>query len=94
MIRYEKTDLEEIEDPLLSTVQVARLFGVDSKTINRWHRRGKFEDYNVTVFHTPGGHKRFRTSEINALVTQIYADASAEAEEARNRKHEVEEVVA
>lgn len=38
----------------LSVGKVARVFGVDPKTVNRWARQGKIES-----FRTPGGHLRF-----------------------------------
>ena len=46
-------------DRLLTTREVARLFGVCSKTVVRWSRDGI-----LTVFKTPGGHNRYYASEV------------------------------
>jgi len=52
-------------DPLLTAGEVARLFRVDPKTVTRWANSGK-----ITSVKTPGGHRRFRKSEVDALLTQ------------------------
>jgi predicted site-specific integrase-resolvase len=46
-------------DELLMPSQVVRRFGVDPKTVTRWARAGKLDPIT-----TPGGHRRFRASEI------------------------------
>lgn len=38
---------------MFSVGEVAAAFGVDSKTVNRWARRGL-----IDAFRTPGGHFR------------------------------------
>jgi len=43
--------------------EVARLFRVDPKTVTRWADRGK-----IASFRTPGGHRRYRAGEVNALL--------------------------
>lgn len=53
-----------------TTGEVARLFNVDPKTVNRWANAGKF----ALVFKTPGGHLRFPRQEIDAIVS--VADSS------------------
>jgi excisionase family DNA binding protein len=45
---------------LLSTGEVARLFGVSPSAVTRWARTGA-----IKAIRTPGGHYRFRTSEIS-----------------------------
>jgi excisionase family DNA binding protein len=52
---------------LLSTGEVARLFGVSPSAVTRWARTGA-----IKSIRTPGGHYRFRTSEISqaALVPE------------------------
>lgn len=50
-------------DPLLTTAEVAALFRVDPKTVSRWALTGR-----VTSIRTPGGQRRFRESEIRALM--------------------------
>lgn len=50
-------------DPLLTSGEVARAFRVDPKTVSRWAARGRLESVR-----TPGGHRRFRTSAVRALL--------------------------
>ena len=49
-------------EPLLTPRQVAALFRVDPKTVTRWAASGR-----IGSIRTPGGHRRFRESEIRAL---------------------------
>ena len=51
------------EDPLLTSGEVARIMKVDPKTVSRWAADGK-----LVGTRTPGGHRRFRTSEIRRLL--------------------------
>lgn len=55
--------MEENED-LLTPSEVARKFKVDPKTVTRWAQAGK-----LTSFRTLGGHRRFKASEVEALIT-------------------------
>lgn len=48
---------------LLSVAEVAALFRVDPKTVTRWAAAGR-----ITGVRTPGGHRRFRESEVRALL--------------------------
>jgi excisionase family DNA binding protein len=48
---------------LLTPGEVAALFRVDPKTVTRWAASGR-----VGSIRTPGGHRRFRESEIRALL--------------------------
>lgn len=48
---------------LLSPGEVARLFAVNPKTVSRWARDGK-----LSSVRTPGGHRRYLASEIEALL--------------------------
>jgi excisionase family DNA binding protein len=50
-------------EPLLTPAEVARLFRVDPKTVTRRAKAGR-----VTSVRTPGGHRRYRESEIRALL--------------------------
>lgn len=52
-----------MEDRLLPPREVARLFGVDPKTVTRWAKTGK-----IPSVKTPGGHRRYRQSDINAIL--------------------------
>ena len=50
-------------DRLLTPGEVAQLFGVNRQTVSRWAIRGF-----LGVIVTPGGHRRYRESEVNALL--------------------------
>ena len=51
------------QEVLLTPAEVARIFRVDPKTVTRWAKAGK-----ITAIRTLGGHRRYRQSEIQALV--------------------------
>ena len=55
--------LDTANDPLLTPGQVAQIFRVNPKTVARWALAGKLKSVR-----TPGGHNRYRTSEINRLM--------------------------
>ena len=48
---------------LLTPSEVAKLFRVDPKTVTRWAKAGK-----LTAIRTLGGHRRYRQSEVLALI--------------------------
>lgn len=50
-----------MEGPM-SAAQVARIFGVDPKTVTRWAKTGK-----LPCFRTLGGHRRFRPEDVRAM---------------------------
>lgn len=57
-------------DRLLTPGEVAALFRVDPKTVTRWAQAGR-----LSRIRTPGGHSRFRESEIRALLEGVpYTD--------------------
>lgn len=58
-------------EPLLTPAEVATLFRVDPKTVTRWARAGK-----LTSVRTLGGHRRYRETEVRALLN---GDAPAAA---------------
>jgi excisionase family DNA binding protein len=53
------------EDRLLTPAEVALMFRVDPKTVTRWAKAGR-----LTSLRTPGGHRRFRETEVRALLTR------------------------
>ena len=55
----------ENTERLLTPHQVAQLFRVDPKTVARWASNGW-----IGSIRTPGGHRRFRESEITALLAE------------------------
>ena len=52
-------------DEMMRPGEAAAVFGVTTKTVNRWGRTGK-----LRVVRTPGGHMRFRAAEIHALAAK------------------------
>lgn len=53
----------EARERLLTPGEVATLFRVDPKTVTRWAAAGR-----ISSIRTPGGHRRFRESEVRALL--------------------------
>ena len=58
-------------EPLLTPQQVAAMFRVDPKTVTRWAASGR-----IGSIRTPGGHRRFRESEIRALLAGLTMPAA------------------
>lgn len=54
--------MPQVEE-LLTPGEVARLFGVDPKTVSRWADAGKLD-----AMRTLGGHRRYRVGEVEALL--------------------------
>lgn len=48
---------------LLKPAEVAALFRVDAKTVTRWAQAGK-----LSSIRTLGGHRRYKESEVRALL--------------------------
>jgi len=59
----EDNDGERGAEALLTPAEVAEMFRVNPKTVTRWARAGK-----ITSLRTLGGHRRFRESEVLALL--------------------------
>lgn len=59
-----------VRDALMTPGQVAALFHVDPKTVTRWAHAGR-----LGSVRTPGGHRRFRTSEVMTLLDSLTTDA-------------------
>jgi excisionase family DNA binding protein len=59
------------QEKLLTPAEVASLFRVDPKTVTRWAKAGK-----LTSIRTLGGHRRYRESEVKALLKSISPGAS------------------
>jgi excisionase family DNA binding protein len=65
-------------EALLTPAEVAAMFRVDPKTVTRWAKAGK-----LSSIRTLGGHRRYRESEVKALLTgQVPAPRSAVDDEA------------
>jgi excisionase family DNA binding protein len=54
------------QEVLLTPAEVAKVFRVDPKTVTRWAKAGK-----ITAIRTLGGHRRYRQSEVQALLKSI-----------------------
>ena len=50
---------------ILTPADVASIFGVSAKTVSRWAQSGR-----LPGFHTPGGHYRFKRSDVEALYNE------------------------
>ena len=50
-------------EQLLTSGEVALMFGVDPKTVARWANAGL-----IGSIRTPGGHRRFRQSEVTTFL--------------------------
>jgi excisionase family DNA binding protein len=61
------------QEKLLTPAEVATLFRVDPKTVTRWAKAGK-----LTSIRTLGGHRRYKESEVRALLKSI-APANSES---------------
>jgi len=59
------------QEKLLTPSEVATLFRVDPKTVTRWAKAGK-----LTSIKTLGGHRRYRDSEVRALLKSTLGDSA------------------
>jgi excisionase family DNA binding protein len=59
------------EAKLLTPSEVAAMFRVDPKTVTRWAKAGK-----IGSIRTLGGHRRFRETEVRALLASVEGRAS------------------
>lgn len=71
MVTREGYQMDGDSDRLLTPGEVAALFRVDPKTVTRWAASGR-----ISSIRTPGGHRRFRESEVRALLGGQPAAAS------------------
>ena len=58
-----RLEAEASDDDLLTSAEVASLFGVDRRTVVLWAKRGR-----IPALRTPGGQHRFRADEIRGLL--------------------------
>ncbi len=63
-----------IENPerLLTPGEVALMFRVDPKTVTRWASSGR-----IRSIRTPGGHRRFRESEVTDLLADLTVESAS-----------------
>lgn len=57
------TSPQEAQEEMLTSEEVAEMFRVKPRTVQRWARTGR-----ITRRRTPGGHYRFALSEAKALL--------------------------
>ncbi|GAB3676174.1 BldC family transcriptional regulator [Saccharopolyspora tripterygii] len=62
------------QEQLLTPGEVAALFRVDPKTVTRWATAGR-----IGSIRTPGGHRRFRESEVRTLLAELTSDVNRTA---------------
>ena len=58
-------------EPLLTPAEVATMFRVDPKTVTRWASAGR-----IGSTRTPGGHRRFRESEVREMLADLTSEAT------------------
>ena len=58
------------QENLLTPSEVAALFRVDPKTVTRWAKAGK-----LTSIKTLGGHRRYKESEVKALLLKTTSNS-------------------
>ncbi len=58
-------------EPLLTPAEVAIMFRVDPKTVTRWASAGR-----IGSIRTPGGHRRFRESEVHGMLADLTSEAT------------------
>ena len=62
----------ENPEPLLTPGEVALMFRVDPKTVTRWASAGR-----IGSIRTPGGHRRFRESEVTDLLADLTVESAS-----------------
>lgn len=66
-------DQSHPEAPDLTPLDVARRMGVTPSTVSRWADEGK-----LAFFRTPGGQRRFRRSDVEALIAAGFSPTTPE----------------
>lgn len=70
-------DQDHSGDRLLTPGEVAQRFRVDPKTVTRWGKTGV-----LPCIRTPGGHRRYWASAVDALLATSGAGSGSGAQEA------------
>jgi excisionase family DNA binding protein len=65
--------VESTSERLLTPGEVAALFRVDPKTVTRWAAAGR-----ISSIRTPGGHRRFRESEVREMRADLTSEATVQ----------------
>ena len=61
------TGVPDLEEELIGTRLVAKLLGVGPTSVRRYERNGRLP----AVQETPGGHRKWRKSDVIALLTRL-----------------------
>ncbi|HWN29392.1 MAG TPA: BldC family transcriptional regulator [Actinomycetospora sp.] len=64
------TIAHDANERLMTPGEVAAMFRVDPKTVTRWASAGR-----IGSIRTPGGHRRFRESEVRTLLDGLTSEA-------------------
>lgn len=64
------TSSQESQEQMLTSGEIADMFRVDPRTVQRWARTGR-----IKRRRTPGGHYRFALSEARALLAADLDDS-------------------
>jgi excisionase family DNA binding protein len=67
---WKVVDVNSEQEVLLTPAEVASLFRVDPKTVTRWAKSGK-----LTSIRTLGGHRRYKESEVKALLLKTTSNS-------------------
>ena len=62
----DSTPKRDEADPAAPAAQVLALFGICATRLRKWHAAGL-----LTVQRTKGGHRRYRESDVSALVAEL-----------------------
>ena len=71
MVSIDSTAMAGTPERLLTPGEVALMFRVDPKTVTRWASAGR-----IGSIRTPGGHRRFRESEVRGLLANLTMEAT------------------
>jgi excisionase family DNA binding protein len=76
-------------EKLLTSHQVAKLLNVWPHTLRRWEREGKLKP-----LRTPGGHRRYKESQIMAIIGEDITENEAKQADAGNLQRQKERLIA
>ncbi len=68
------------QEQLLTPGEVAAMFRVDPKTVTRWATAGR-----IGSIRTPGGHRRFRESEVRSMLAELTSEVNVSDDLTRGR---------
>lgn len=51
--------------------EVGLKFRVDARTVVRWVKQGKFDEYNIQTVKTLGGHRRYNRKDVDRVFAEL-----------------------